>query len=80
MTKNRADYNWDDANEDLAFNTHLTLSEARTVTRALKEIAHPYDALPHLMRLFSSETPINARAAALKDLMVRTPYPEDDET
>jgi hypothetical protein len=80
MTKNRDTYTWDDAAHDLALNTHLTLSEAATVTKAIAGTTHPYDATPPLLRFFSGESPIGVRATALKDLIAKFPYPDGDGT
>jgi hypothetical protein len=70
-SKGRDKYTWDDCAEDLALCTRLLIGEADTVVHILKKdtYTHPYDALPHLIKLFGEEPLIITKARALRGLM-----------
>lgn len=56
-SKEREEYTWSDAARDLALVTRLDLIAAVTITEPFKEktTVHPYDALPLLRWLVSSD-------------------------
>lgn len=68
----RTTYTWGNATRDLALGTRLLLGEAATVVSILEETdVHPYDAVPHLVKLFGEGPLTTTKARALKALIER---------
>lgn len=54
MSKDRGEYTWADAERDLALMTHLNLDGAVALVWPIKDMIHPYDAVPPLVELVQS--------------------------
>lgn len=69
--KGRDEYTWNDLCRDLAMETRLTLREAVSVRFGVEPTgAHPYDALPPLVKLFG-EGDVETKVQGLKALLER---------